>query len=176
MYKVILTIVFIPFTLFANNEIETVIETKTKTQSVSFHKIGDIKVVKMNFDKKEPLNSFIEVDVRGTYEGNTCGYKNISLKTTPYSNQKNPEALYYYLELTAFTEVSSEIEIGDVNCLAYSKESPFVTTLKLSINSWDDSQKEQNWVYVIRDSQKSYAALSFVYVIDKGWTLRVARL
>ena len=123
-----------------------------------------------NFDANNPLDSYLEFKLEGTFETNYCGFNDFSLQNIYRPNDSSFDISKSYLMISPIATGLNSIEVGEEICTSQCIIKPFSVDLRISVNSWDHGQTVQHWEFIVKDYFREFATIRATLDLNSGWS------
>jgi hypothetical protein len=145
----------------------TEVAQEVNLHPVSFLSPLTFRVKASHFDPKEFFNSFLMLEVSGTYEGNLCGGDHVVLSKT--STEQTDMRASFDVKLHSLNLWQREFEMDSVSCAMYTRPTEFTSQMRLSITNWSQ-QNAKTWTYRFIDENNFEQTFRIAFSIADGWT------
>ena len=143
------------------------VSQEVKIQAVSFLSPLQFRIKHAEFNRENFFNSFLMLEVSGTYEGNLCGGDHVvfSKSQTEHSDLRAA----FDVKLHSLNLWQREFEMNNRACTQETRPTEFRSQMRLTINYWSN-QNAKTWTYRFIDDRGFEQNFRIAFSVVDGWT------
>ncbi len=140
----------------------------------AFQSVDSVSVVNELHDPSWPANSFLELDLTGSYEGNICGDDEVAIELERVFDQTGVDEFAVHLRELALSR--DRLELERPSCADVSHPRDFRLPIRLAIRTWVPDSYERVWAYHFRNPSAELGTLHVRYDAVHGWQTRLEEM